>query len=112
MAKTSLLGSFEEIVLLAILQNADDAYAVSIRRELEQRTGSEVAMGAVYVTLDRLEDKGLVGSHVERRVGNIGRPRRYYSLLGAGLDALARTRDTRQAMWRGLTVSPSEVTDR
>jgi len=112
MAKTSLLGSFEEIVLLAILQNETDAYAVTIRRELEKRTGSDVAMGAVYATLDRLEDKGLVASDVERRAGNVGRPRRYYRLQSAGIDALAQTRDIRRAMWQGLTVTPGEVTDR
>lgn len=111
MAKTSLLGSFEEMVLLSILHNGKDAYAVTIRRELEERTGSDVAMGAVYATLDRLEEKGLVASDIERRAGNIGRPRRYYSLRGAGLDALTQTRDIRRALWQGLTLSPDECPD-
>jgi len=58
--KTGVLGAFEELVLLALLQQGKNAYGVSIRRELEERSGSDVTMGAVYATLDRLEDKGLV----------------------------------------------------
>ena len=111
MGKTGVLGSFEEMVLLAILQNASDAYAVTIRRELEDRSGSEVAMGAVYATLDRLEEKGFVGSDVERRTGVLGRPRRYYCVLPAGVTALAATRAIRDKMWRGLTVNPATGAD-
>lgn len=108
MGKTGVLGSFEELVLLAILRNDVDAYAVTIRRELEAGSTSDVAMGAVYATLDRLEEKGLVASELERREGVAGRPRRYYQVLEAGLIALAETRAIREAMWQGLSVPAPE----
>jgi PadR family transcriptional regulator PadR len=110
MGKTGVLGSFEEMVLLSILRNGPDAYAVTIRRELAERSGSDVAMGAVYATLDRLAAKGLVDSDVELRNGLVGRPRRYYRVLAAGLEALSETRTIRDAMWRGLTIAPIKGT--
>ena len=111
MGKSGVLGSFEEMVLLAILQRGEDAYAVTIRRELAQRSGKDVAMGAVYATLDRLSEKGLVDSAVEREPGAVGRPRRFYRVLDQGLVALAETREIRDSLWRGLTIAPAEGTD-
>lgn len=108
MGKTGVLGSFEELVLLAILRNDADAYAVTIRRELERGSGSDVAMGAVYATLDRLEEKGLVASRLERRTGVSGRPRRYYDVTTAGAAALAETRGIRDSMWSGVTLPAAE----
>lgn len=107
MGKTGVLGSFEEMILLAILQNGDDAYAVTIRRELADRSGSDVSMGAVYATLDRLEEKELVASAVRPPDGAVGRPRRYYRALPEGLASLAETREIRDAMWQGLTIAPA-----
>ena len=103
MGKTGVLGSFEEMVLLALLQQGREAYSVSIRREIQERSGSQVSMGAVYATLDRLEDKGLVRSRSgpERAVRR-GRPRRYYELSPAGAEELARTRRIRETMWQGI----------
>lgn len=102
MGKTGVLGTFEELVLLALLHRRDEAYAVPIRRELSARTGTEVAMGAVYATLDRLQDKGLVGSRAEDDPSGPGRARRYYHLTDAGAAALAEGRRIREAMWRGV----------
>jgi PadR family transcriptional regulator PadR len=103
MGKTGLLGSFEEMVLLALVHQADQAYGVSIRRELAERSGSDVAMGAVYATLDRLEEKGLVAPRKgERRESRRGRPRRYYRILPEGVEALDETRRIREQMWRGV----------
>lgn len=111
MGKTGVLGSFEELVLLAILRSGDDAYAVGIRRELVARTGSDVAVGAVYATLDRLGTKGFVGSHVERPSGSVGRPRRYYEVTDAGHAALTDTRQIRDAMWQGVSIPSVEGAD-
>lgn len=108
MGKTGVLGSFEELVLVATLRRGDDAYAVTIRRELVERTGNDVAMGAVYATLDRLAEKRLVTSDIERRSGRVGRPRRYYAVTDAGLTMLAETKAIRDAMWTGLTLKPAE----
>lgn len=103
MGKTGALGSFEEMVLLAVLHQGSHAYSVSIRRELADRSGSEITMGAVYATLDRLEDKGLVVSRPDEVGGaGPGRPRNYYSVQPAGVAALDETRRIRKAMWRGI----------
>jgi PadR family transcriptional regulator PadR len=109
--KTGVLGSFEELVLLAVVHNGDDAYSVTIRRHLASRTGSDVAMGSVYATLDRLEGKGLVDSAVEEGSSSVGRPRRYYRVSPEGLKALAETRAIRDAMWHGVRIAPTGEAD-
>ena len=111
--KTGVLGAFEELVLLALLQQGEDAYGVSIRRELEERTGSDVTMGAVYATLERIEDKGLVrpravGIRGETKESRRGRPRRYYDILQQGVDALDQTRRVRDTMWGGIELADLE----
>jgi PadR family transcriptional regulator PadR len=101
--KTGVLGSFEEMVLLALLHQGDRAYAVSIRRELAGRSGSDVTMGSVYATLDRLEKKGFIaGREGEPRTSRRGRPRRYYDILPAGVGALDESRRVRDSMWDGI----------
>ena len=107
MGKTGVMGSFEEMVLLAVLRRGPDAYAVEIRRELSDRTGTDVVMGAVYATLDRLQEKRFVRSRVEQREGAVGRPRRYYVVEAVGLEALNKTREIRDSMWDGLTITPA-----
>lgn len=103
LSKTGVLGAFEELILLALVHQGTNAYAVSIRRELAERSGSEVAMGAVYATLDRLEAKGLVCSRDgEPGEAGRGRPRRYYDIHPDGVAALEQTREVRATMWRGI----------
>ena len=58
-----LIGSFEEQVMVSVLRTGDEAYGMAVREELERVTGRNVAIGSVYVTLDRLEAKGLVTSN-------------------------------------------------
>ncbi|HEV3200286.1 MAG TPA: helix-turn-helix transcriptional regulator, partial [Bryobacteraceae bacterium] len=62
MAKGDSLGEFEHLVLLAVLRLGADAYGMRVRSEIAGRTGRDVTIGAVYATLDRLADKGLVSS--------------------------------------------------
>ena len=103
MGKTGVLGAFEELVLLALLQQGKTAYGVSIRRELEERSGSDVTMGAVYATLERLEDKGLVRPRQgEAKESRRGRPLRYFNILPSGVAALEQTRRVRDTMWQGI----------
>ncbi len=52
------LGGFEYVVILGLIRLREDAYGVTVRQEIETRTGREVSIGAVYATLDRLETKG------------------------------------------------------
>jgi len=89
MPKGDFLGEFEIYVLLALSQLDDRAYGNAIRREIEGRTGREIAVGAVYATLGRLEDKGLVRhrlSAVDPVPG--GRARKVFRLTDAGGRAL------------------------
>jgi DNA-binding PadR family transcriptional regulator len=101
---TSLyLGEFEQLVLLAVLRLGSNAYGVPIRREIESRTGRDVARGAVYMTLDRLEDKGYLKSwHSQPTAERGGRSRRHYELTKTGAAALAESRRALLRMWSGL----------
>ena len=99
MSADNSLGAFEEQVMLAVLHARDEAYGMSVRREIEGRTGREVAIGAVYATLDRLEAKGLVAS---TRVAGDGGSRRVFELTAAGSRALVETRAIRDRLWQGV----------
>ena len=114
MGKTGVLGAFEELVLLALLHQGKNAYGVSIRRELEGRSGSDVTMGAVHGTLTRLAGKGMVRPRPgEEKESRRGRPRLYYEILPEGVAALDQTRRIRDTMWSGIELSvlpdPEEV---
>jgi PadR family transcriptional regulator PadR len=93
------LGTFEEQVMLAVLRTKDDAYGMTVRREIEEVTGREIAVGAVYATLDRLESKALVAS---KRASADGVSRRVFSVTPAGARVLAETRAMRERLWRGI----------
>jgi PadR family transcriptional regulator, regulatory protein PadR len=104
MEKTPNLGSFEQVLLLAILRVQErGAYGVSIRREITERTGRTPSPGATYTTLDRLESKGLVTSCVgESSAERGGRAKRLYRITGTGLAALRQFRTDYQNMLRGI----------
>jgi DNA-binding PadR family transcriptional regulator len=84
------IGQFEQVVMTAILDLADNAYGVTIHQKVEQLIHPKsVALGAVYATLDRLEDKGLVASWLSDPTPERGgRSKRHYRLAGAGERAL------------------------
>jgi PadR family transcriptional regulator PadR len=106
-----VVGSFEEQVMLGVLRTADGAYGMAIRRELEKVTGREVAIGAVYATLDRLEAKGLVAS--ERATTSAGASsRRVFEVTVAGLRVLAQTRAARERLWCGVDLENFGLTPR
>ena len=90
--------------MLAVVRTADDAYGMNVRRELEEVTKRDVAIGAVYATLDRLEAKGLVAS--ARASASDGSSRRVFSVTPAGARSLALTRATRDRLWSGVKVQP------
>ena len=92
MPKGEFLGEFEIYVMLAVSRLGDDAYGVTIRGAIEERTGRDVAIGAVYATLGRLADKGLV--RFERSAPEPvqgGRSRKHFRLTAAGERALAHS---------------------
>ena len=97
------LGEFEQVVMLAILRLADDAYGVSIRNEIAECTGREVTPGALYTTLDRLEHKGLVKSVVgDPTPQRGGRAKRYYKITRTGLSAVKQSQRAFQRLLKGL----------
>jgi PadR family transcriptional regulator, regulatory protein PadR len=90
------LGEFEQLVLLAVLQLGDEAYAVPVRNLIVARTARDVARGALYTALERLEAKGLLTSRLGEPIAERGgRPRRYFSVTPPGLALL---RDARAAV--------------
>ncbi len=103
MGNAAPLGEFEQLILLAILRLGYEAYGVTIRHEIEECTGRSVSRGAVYTTLDRLEDKGLLSSAKADSPGpRTGMVRRYFAVEPDGLEALAAAGSALRTMWSGL----------
>lgn len=106
------LGAFEQLILFSVLQLKDEAYGVSIREDIEERTGRTVSIGAIYTTLGRLEDRGLVRSGTEEAQGRTGRPRKYYSLSPEGARELREAYASIQAMAGGLITELDRLAER
>ena len=101
------LGEFEQMVLLAVLCAAQngDAYGITVYDELTTRTGRRVARGAVYMTLDRLEKKGLLSSFLTPPTAERGgRARRCYRATRPAVAALKASRLALQRLWAGLSL--------
>jgi PadR family transcriptional regulator len=98
------LGEFEQLILLALLDLAEeDAYGVPIRDSIERRTSRQVSTGAVYTALDRLSKRGLVSSRLgEPTAERGGRRKRFYRLQPAGIRALDQSVRVFADMSRGL----------
>jgi DNA-binding PadR family transcriptional regulator len=93
-----LLGAFENMLLLAILRLDDRAYGMAIRRELAEQADKDVAIGAIYTGLDRLEQKGFVKSWTgEPTPERGGRAKKFYRITARGSKAL---RETHRAIGR------------
>ena len=103
MSADTSLGEFEQLVLLAVLRLDDDAYGLAVRRELLERADRDAAIGAVYATLQRLEDKGYVSSALrEGSEQRGGRARRCFRVTAAGRRALERAARAEQRLSEGL----------
>lgn len=104
MAKSDSLGQFEQLVLTAILTLRQDAYGVTIHGKVEKMAHPRaVSLGAVYVTLDRLEDKGFVASWLsEPTAERGGRAKRCYRLEALGERALQESAVTAKRIWDGI----------
>jgi PadR family transcriptional regulator len=102
------LGEFEHLVLLALLRLGDEAYGVAVRREIHARTGRDVTIGAIYVTLDRLETKGFATSRVgEPTAERGGRAKRYFRVTAKGKTVVHRTHEALRSMTEGLGMKES-----
>jgi len=110
MSERNLLGAFEEMVLLAVARGEGEAYGMSVRRDVQARSGREITIGAVYSTLDRLQNKGLLGS--DSRGGDPtreGQARRYFSLAPEGARALLEARERHDRVWHEM--DPEHLAD-
>ena len=98
-----LLSSHDEVLLLAILNLGDNAYGMTIRRQVSRATGKEWSIGAVYDPLYRLEERGWVESglsHPTRERG--GRSKRIFKVTGMGLEALLAHKQVRDTLWQDI----------
>jgi PadR family transcriptional regulator PadR len=103
MGRRGYLGEFELMVLLALIRLGDDAYGVPISREIEQRSGREVALGSVYAALERIEEKGLATSMLgDATAERGGRAKRYFRITAQGLREVREAQHALVSLWRGL----------
>jgi DNA-binding PadR family transcriptional regulator len=105
-AVATFLAEFELYVMLAVARLGEEAYGVSIRREIEGRTGRPVSVGALYATLARLGDKGLMEFEVsEPRPVPGGRARKYCRLTAEGRAALEHSTAMLSRMMDGVDLA-------
>ena len=103
--KEKYLGEFEHILLLALLKLDKQAYGTKIRQLLHETIERDVAIGALYATLERLEKKGLIKSFLgESTPERGGRAKRYFEVSSKGKKALSRSRSAIDRMWQGVTL--------
>lgn len=94
------LGNFERDVLLAIHRQGGKAYAVSIKQEIDERTGKDTNLGAIYATTDRLEKKGYVASRLgDPTPERGGKPKRLYHIAAPGIAALSDAHEADKRRW-------------
>jgi DNA-binding PadR family transcriptional regulator len=99
----TFLSEFEHLVLAAALRLGEDSYGAAIMREIAERTGRDVQAGTVYLTVQRLEEKGLATCSLgDPQAGRGGRPKRYVTPTPAGVQALAEHREALLGLWDGL----------
>jgi PadR family transcriptional regulator len=103
MRKGDYLGNFDLMLLLALMRLGDDAYGVTIARELEEQTGREVVIASVYATLDRLQERGLVISSLgDSTPERGGKAKRYFRITAAGIREVRVARQSLMNLWKGL----------
>lgn len=99
-----LLTRAEELVLLAIWRLNGQAYCVPILDQIEAVSGRGWTLGAIYITLHRLEKRGFVESDLGAPTPSRGgKSKRFYNVTAAGADALRMIRCVENAMWDGIT---------
>lgn len=98
--KQKVLGEFEELVLLAVCILEDEAYGISVKKEIERHSQRSILLGAVHITLYRLQDKGLLKSQMGGNTEKRGdRRKRLFRVTKSGMNYLRIAQDVRQKMW-------------
>jgi PadR family transcriptional regulator PadR len=101
---TKTLGALELTVLLAVVRLGDDAHGLAIRADVSERTQHDYSVGAVYTTLQRLEDKGFVTSRLTEPLPvRGGRSRRQFKLTASGKRAIAEAQRVTASVWAGVS---------
>lgn len=99
------LGEFEELVLMAVARLGENAYGMTIRQTVEEVAERFTSIGAIYATLNRLEEKGFLGSFQgDPTPARGGRAKRYFRIEGAGMEALNQAERVRQKLRSGAKV--------
>ena len=99
------LGEFEHIVLLTLLRLGDDAYGMSVRLTIHKLIKRDISIGAVYTTLERLQNKGFVDSRLgEATSKRGGRAKKYFTVTGKGRKALKDARKNLEILWQGIQI--------
>jgi DNA-binding PadR family transcriptional regulator len=97
------LGGFELLVLLALIKLGDDAYGVTVAQEIEASSGRSVAVGSLYLTLKRLEQKKLISPRLgEPTAERGGRAKTHFRVTGRGVKAAAHAQRTLTTLWSGV----------
>ncbi len=97
------LGEFEQLALLGVVRLGNVAYGAAVQQELEKTAGRSVSIATIYVTLIRLEKKGLVVSwRSDPTPVRGGKSRRFFRITSEGADALKTSRNVMNSMWAGL----------
>ena len=98
--KNKGLGEFEELDLLAVCILDGEGYGVSVKEQVENHSGRSVLLGAVHITLYRLQDKGLLKSDLGGNTAKRGdRRKRLFRITPIGMRQLKASQETRQGMW-------------
>ena len=101
--RAPVLGDFEQLVLMGVLRLGEEAYGAAIRQEIHARSGRDVSINAVYTTLDRLEDKGLLRSRVgDPTPQRGGKRKRHFEVVALGMKALQASYRSIRNMADGL----------
>lgn len=95
-----VIGELEELILLAVCIQGGDGYGISIKKEVERHTGRSILLGAVHITLYRLQDKGLVESQLGGSSEKRGdRRKRLFRITKKGMEQVHAAQQIRQKMW-------------
>ena len=98
--KGTNLGDFEELILLMVASLGTEAYAVSVKAELEEQANRNVNISAVHSALYRLEDKGFLNSRfggATQKRG--GKKKRYFQVTNAGFETLRESKKLKEQLW-------------
>ena len=97
------IGEFEEVLMLTIAINYENAYGVTIKDEIQQRLNRKVSVGAMRTALGRLENKGFIVSEMgEATSVRGGKRKRFYKVTPKGKEALEEMMSSRQKLWNAI----------